>query len=272
MKFFTKGLLLGCISFVLCSPTFALGDTITIAGTGDSQHLLRQLAQAFQQKHPDHQILIPNSVGSGGGIKLLMAGRSELARTARPLKPKEQAEGLQERIFAYSPVVFVANLPEKCIDNITEKRYLAMLRGEITNWEQLGSCPDQKIYIANREEGDSSKLVLEQNIAGLKDLQQPAGRIIYSTPETYDTLSHYKYSFGYLPMSQILKDTLTLFNFNGVAPTNKNIQQGKYRLVVPLAIVWRDQPSGLTKQFLDYLFSAEARDLLVKLKTVPAAE
>jgi hypothetical protein len=32
-------------------------ETITIAGTGDSQHLLRRLADAFLQSHPEDEIL-----------------------------------------------------------------------------------------------------------------------------------------------------------------------------------------------------------------------
>lgn len=270
-KFFPAGLLLGCVSFLLlCSPSFAIGDTITVAGTGDSQFLLRQLAQAFQEKHPDSQVIIPNSVGSGGGIKLLLAGRTELARIARPLKPKERAEGLTARTFAYSPVVFVANLPEPCVSNITADQFIAMQKGTISNWNQIGNCPDHKIYIANREDGDSSKSVLEKVIPEINEISNPAGRTVYSTPETCDTLGQYRYSFGYLPKAQIQKSSLTLLDFEGMSPTVENVQEGRYKLVVPLGIVWQGQPTGLTKKFLDYLFSDEARKIMMTLNAVPA--
>jgi phosphate transport system substrate-binding protein len=269
-KILYKGLLFGCISFLLCAPTGVSAETMTIAGTGDSQYLLRQLALDFQKKHPAAQVLVPNSVGSGGGIKLLLAGRSELARIARPLKPKEQADGLQERTFAYSPVVFVANLPTPCLQSISAQQFVDMLNGKISNWNQLGNCPDHKIYLANREEGDSAKSVLEQHIPAINAIKQPVGRTIYSTPEAYDTLNQYQYSFGYLPKSQIQKSPLTILDFEGVSASAENVQQGRYPLVVPLGIVWRDQPTGLTKQFLDYLFSPEARRLIEKLNAVPA--
>lgn len=270
-KFFLKGLLFGCISFLLHLPTTAAAaETITIAGTGDSQYLLRQLAQTYQKNHPDAQILIPNSVGSGGGIKLLLAGRTELARIARSLKPKEQAEGLHARIFAYSPVVFVANLPTPCVQNISAAEFTDILLGTINNWNQLGTCADHKIYVANREEGDSAKSVLEAHIPGVKNIKQPAGRTIYSTPEAYDTLNHYQYSFGYLPKVQLQKSHLTTLDYNGVAASTENVQAGRYPLVVPLGIAWRDQPTGLTKQFLDYLFSPEAQKIMQKLNAVPA--
>ena len=270
-KTFLRNLLFGGLLLALCSPV-ALADTITVAGTGDSQHLLRQIAQAFEQKNPESKILVPNSVGSGGGIKLLLADRAELARVARPLKPKEQAEGLQYRIFAYAPVVFVAHLPEDCIKDITTKEYLAILNGEIDNWNQLGNCPDNKIYIANREEGDSSKMVLEQAIPQMKQVAKPAGRTIYSTPETYETLNRYPYSFGYLPKSQIHKGNLKMLSFNGIEAKDSNIQQGSYPLVVPLGIVWKETINGTAKVFLDFLFSAEAKKIMKSFGAVPATD
>jgi phosphate transport system substrate-binding protein len=262
-------LIIACLFALLLCPLAHAAESITVAGTGDSQHLLRQLVLEFQKTRPDSQVLIPNSVGSGGGIKLLVAGRTDLARIARPLKPKEQAEGLTARIFAYSPIVFVANLPEACIDNMSDDNFLAMLRGEISNWSQLGDCPDHKIYIANREEGDSSKTVLEQEIPEINNIPNPVGRTIYSTPEAFTTLNQYPFSFGYLPKAQIQKSGLTILKHNGIEASKKNIQDGSYKLVVPLGIVWREQPTGLTKEFLDYLFSPEAKQLMEKLHAVP---
>ena len=235
---------------LLSTASIASAETITIAGTGDSQRLLRQLAETFQQQHPDAQILVPNSVGSGGGIALLLAGRSELARIARPLKPKEQAEGLQHLIFAYSPVVFVANLPSPCLQSITAEQARDIFNGKINSWGQLGSCAEHKIYIANREDGDSSRTVLERELPELKQITQLAGRTIYSTPEAYDTLNRYPHSFGYLPKAQVQTDSLTVLGFEGVTASIENVQQGHYPLTVPLGIVWKGELKGVAKQFI----------------------
>ena len=267
-NFFLRGLFFGCLLTLFCTPAVS-AESITIAGTGDSQHMLREIAQAFHQENPDLQVLVPNSVGSGGGIKLLLAGRSELARVARPLKPKEQAEGLTQRIFAYSPIVFVAHLPAPCLDNITTQQYLDILSGKINNWAQLGNCTANNIYIANREDGDSSREVLEREIPAMSSIENPEGRTIYSTPETYDTLNRYLFSFGYLPRSQVHKGNLTILNYNGLSPTTDNIQQGHYKLVVPLAVAWHGTPNGATKKFIDFLFSPKVKQLITTLGAVP---
>lgn len=255
---------------LLSTPFIAAAETISIDGTGDSQLLLRQLGDLFQQQNPDDQILVPNSVGSGGGIQLLLAGRTTLARVARPLKPKEQAEGLQHQIFAYSPIVFVANLPTPCLQNISETEVVAVFEGTINSWAQLGSCPEHKIYVANREDGDSSRTVLEEKIPALKQIGQLAGRTIYSTPETYDTLNQYPYSFGYLPKSQVRKGYLTILDFDGISASIDNVQQGRYPLAVPLGIAWKGELSGLAERFVAFLTSDDARQIMLQMSVMPA--
>ena len=268
--FILRGLCFCGFLILLGMPFPATAETISIDGTGDSQRLLRQLAGAFQQQNSDAQILVPNSVGSGGGIKLLLAGRSDLARVARPLKPKEQAEGLQHQVFAYSPIVFVANLPTPCLQNISAQQASDIFRGKLNSWEQLGSCPEHKIYVASREAGDSSRNVLENEIPALKGIEQPVGRTIYSTPEAYDTLNHYPYSFGYLPKAQIPKGSLTILDFAGATASIDNVQQGIYPLVVPLGIVWKGELHGVAKQFVDFLSSNQARQIMLQMSAIPA--
>lgn len=268
--FLYRGLFFFYVFAFLFNVATVSAETVTIAGTGDSQILFCQLAQVFRQQHPEAQIMIPSSVGSSGGIKQLLAGRSELARVARPLKPKELAEGLHYRLLAYSPIIFVANLPQPCLQNISAIEVRKIFAGELTNWNQLGSCQDHKIYVANREDGDSSKSVLEQLVPGLSTLKKTVGQTIYSTPETYNTLNRYPFSFGYLPRSQIQEGALKMLDYEGVSASVENVRQGRYRLVVPLGVVWRGEPSGTTKQFLDFLATPSAQQTMLKMNTVPA--
>lgn len=254
---------------LLGTPVNATADTIRIEGTGDSQRLLRKLAEAFQQQHKDFHILVPNSVGSDGGIKLLLAGHTDLARLARPLTQQEQAEGLQQQVFAYSPIVFVANLPSPCLQNISADEAVAIFQGKINSWSQLGSCPDHKISIANREAGDSSRSVLEEKIPALKAISQPVGRTLYSTPETYATLNHYLYSFGYLPKSQVKKGALTILDFDNFAASSDSVQQGRYPLAVSLGIVWKGELTGIAKQFVTFLSSSAARQIMQEMSAIP---
>ncbi len=243
---------------------------LEIPGTGDSQKLLRKLALRFEEIHPGAIIDIPNSVGTVGGLKRLLNGEARIARTARPLTPYEREGGLTNLVFAYSPVVFVANLETPCLEGLGAKEIVAIYSGEIGDWSQLADCPPHKIYVANREEGDSSRTVIESHVPGFKEIQAFAGEMIYSTPETLFTLRRHPFTIGFLPHAMALGSQLQFLSYEGVAPTLDNIRSGRYPLTVPLGIAWKENPRGLARQFLDFLFSPQAAAIMKDAGAVPA--
>ncbi len=238
------------------------GDRIVIEGTGDSQSLLRRLAQAFEQRHPGTTVEVPDSIDSAGGIKATARGECDLGRIARPLKAREREYGLNYRLFAYSPVVFAANLPSKCLDSLSPDQVRGIFSGKIRDWAELGECEEHKIYVAVREEGDSSRQVVEREIAGIAAEGARAGKMLYSTPETVQVLAEHPHTIAYLPLAAISKVDVTVLGIDGVSPSEKNVQGGKYRLVSPFGLVWRGELSGTSRIFVDFIFSAEGRQII----------
>lgn len=270
-----KIIILLVVSFVLnfqAISVFAL-EQLIIEGTGDSQLLLRQLGERFEQINPDIHIIVPESIGSSGGIKALIKGKSHMARVARPLKKREMAtaDNLVYLVFAYSPVVFIANLPTECIDNLTTKQVVGIFSGTVANWSELGACPEHKIYVAMREEGDSSRTIIEKKLPGVKDIVQFTGKVIYSTPEALSILEEHPYTFGYLPYGTVSRK-LQVMALDGVPPGEAQVLDGHYPLVSPLGLVWKGRLSDAGKKFLTFLSSDEGKNIMRQMKVVPAAE
>lgn len=245
---------------------------LVIEGTGDSQQLLRQLATAFEALNPGTQVVVPDSIGSAGGIKSLVKGKSDMARVARPLKDQERAlaADLVYREFAYSPVVFAANLPDKCIKSLTTDQIVGIFSGAISDWSKLGHCRTNKIYVALREEGDSSRAVLESKIPEFKAIPQLAGKILYSTPEAVQTIEEHPFTIGFLPQAATGPNMLTLA-FNGIVPGEATVLSGSYPLVAPLGLVWKGQLSGLGARFLAFIFSPEGEKIIRGAAAVPVS-
>ncbi|WP_169513259.1 PstS family phosphate ABC transporter substrate-binding protein [Geopsychrobacter electrodiphilus] len=250
----------------------AAQNQITIDGTGDSQELLRTLAQAFEVVNPGMQVVVPDSIGSSGGVKSLIKGNCDLARVARPLKDKERAKAadLKYRVFARSPVIFAANLPSRCLNNLTSAQLVGVLSGSLTDWSELGACPAHKIFIALREEGDSSRSVIEKVVPAVASIAQPVGQTIYSTPETIQTIADHAFTLGYSALAATLNHPLQIFSFNGIAPTEENVQKGSYPLVAPFGLVWRGKLSGLAKTFVEFIFSPAGEKIIRDAGVVPA--
>lgn len=246
---------------------------MVIAGTGDSQQLLRQLAKGFEKVNPGKQISVPDSIGSSGGVKALIHGQCDMARVARPLKKKEKAlaADLVYREFGLSPVVFVANLQNRCVDNLTSEQVVGIFSGTLNNWADLGNCQPHKIYVAARELGDSSRDVIEKNVFGFKDISTLAGQVIYSTPETLQTLEEYPFTFGFLPQASV-GSKLTTFSFDGIAPSESNVKNNSYPLVGHLGLVWRGELTDLGHKFLTYIISPAGKNIIRAMGVVPASE
>ena len=83
---------------VLFLASYAYADDanteLVIGGTGTALGGMQLLAKAFSEDHPEIKTVVLPSLGSGGGIKALGAGKIDLSLSARPLKDKESATGL----------------------------------------------------------------------------------------------------------------------------------------------------------------------------------
>ena len=248
------------IALLLLFYTFPIhAETLVVSGTGDSQSLLRALAPLFEQSHPGVTVKVPDSIGSGGGIRAISQGTIDLARTARPLKEKEK-QGLIQHPFAVSPVVFVTHPSVLGIENLTTEQILGIFSGNFRNWQLLGG-PDNRIYSITREKGDSSRRVLDRNLAGFSAIK-PVGKTFYSTPNTVEAITGHRYTIGYLPLSEALHSKVNILALDGVAPSMENLASGSYPLVNTFYIVSKGEPTGIAKKFLDFLYSKEARAII----------
>lgn len=242
---------------------------VVVSGTGDSQKLLQELAWAVTRKHRNSSIEIPESIGSTGGIREVAAGRIPLARSARALHKNEIKMGLTSRVFAYSPIVFAVNPSVTGIDNLDTTQIVDIYSGKITNWINVGSI-DNRIYAITRESGDSSLKILQQNLAGFKDITTKNTKTIYSTPETIEAIQKHPFTIGYGPYSEIMNSELRVLKLDGVFPTIENVRNGSYKLLTPLSIVYKTEPSGLARSFLDFLFSDEGKKIILDYGAIPA--
>jgi len=267
VTFFIVLILLSMAHAVMTPSHCQASDRLEIAGTGDSQSLLRMLAQQFMQSRPGLTIEIPDSIGSGGGIKGLLANQYELVRTARPLKAKEQDGTLVEYPFAISPVVFAVHPSVTGIDNLTTTQIIGIYSGAITSWDQLGG-PTSPIYPVDREPGDSSRVILESHMPGFREMKSVA-KIFYTTPETAAAVSQHKYTIGFLPHGLALDAQLQVASIDGFAPEVEDIKNGSYPYVCTYFLVARKSASSLATEFINFIYSPDARALMTKRGLIP---
>ena len=133
-----KRLVLCALVVVLSTAGFAAAeDKVNLCGTGDSQELLRTLGTAFEKANPGVAVVVPDSVGSDGGIKAAATGECDFGRVARALKDEEKPLNLTYKVIAFSPVMIVVD-PAAGVTDLSSAQLVKIFSGKVTTWTEVG--------------------------------------------------------------------------------------------------------------------------------------
>ncbi|MEM1484656.1 substrate-binding domain-containing protein [Oscillospiraceae bacterium PP1C4] len=72
-----------------------------------------------------------------------------------------------------------------------------------------------------------------------------------------------KYAIGYVSLGS-LSDTVKAVPIDGVAASAENVKNGSYKIARPFNIATKGEPSGLTKDFIDFIMSKEGQEVVAK--------
>lgn len=252
-------LLLTCVYI----PLPALAEPLRIGGSGTNLATMQLLGEAFSERNAGITISIPPSLGSGGGIKALIAGQLDLALTSRPLKSKEQQHPLRAYHYARTPLVF-AVAKSNPVDSITTSQLQKIYSGEHPYW------PDNSVAKpVLRPTNDSDTLMLKRYLPLLNSAMEQAYTrrglpVAISDQQGADQLETLNGAIGTSTLALILAENRNLkaLKLNGVEPSPSSIKAGQYLMVKDLYIVIADSSPDTARRFIDFLRSETAQQIL----------
>src|SRR5947209_12641857 len=152
----------------LCLTATAQAGDLAVVGTGDGIDLLRALGAAYTADHPDTNVVVPPSIGSGGGVAAVGANKEVLGRIARPLSDSEKEAGLIAiPVFRLPSAFFVHR--SAGVSSLSNGQLADIYRGKITNWRDVGG-QDIRVKVVRRALQDSTLLVLRKSMLRWKAL------------------------------------------------------------------------------------------------------
>lgn len=239
--------------------------TIKIGGTGGAIGAMKELAEAFQKKHPSVRIVFVPNLGTRGGIKAVAEGAIDIGISGRALTAAELSQGLKQIEYARSPFVFVTSRNGAGI-NLTPDMVMKIYRGEIKTW------PDgTRIRIILRPDGDGDTIMLKAISSRVKDAvgtaQSREGMITAITDQdSADHVEKIKGSFGTSTLTQIIseKREVTMLPFNGVMPGVETAVKGAYPFSKPFVMITGPNCPPVARGFAGFVGSPEGRAILTK--------
>ncbi|RVU38448.1 hypothetical protein EOI86_03960 [Hwanghaeella grinnelliae] len=235
---------------------------IKIGGTGGDLGTWKKIAQAYKATHPETDITVLNSLGSGGGIKALAAGAIDLAISSRPLKAEEAAAGFKANAYGVTALA-LSSANDVYLEKLTIADVVEIYQRGTRRWPN-----GNPILVVMRPLHDTDiTLVVEAfpEMGPAFDAAVSRGaRIGASDQDAADALEETPTAVGFLSLSLILAEdrNINTFALNGVAPTTENLANGSYPISKRYYLVTPKVVPDETTALVDFLYSAQGQEIL----------
>ncbi len=272
LSFISLALIISAL--LTCSPAFSdslapfKGEKGMLKISGGTAHIpvMKEAAQQIMMANPEIQISIAGG-GSGVGIKQVGEGLVNIGNSGRKATD-EEIDRFQLKLYkwAIDGVGPVVN-PKNTVRALTQTQMIDIFSGKLDNWKQLGGA-DRNINIYTRDEASGTRAVFWKK--GLNKAQISSGaHVVVSNGAMKSAIAQDPYGIGYVSVGHI-DEMVAPVALDGVVPTIQTIQDGTYKVARGLYSNTKGEPTGLTKKFIDFLYTAEGKVIIEKRGFIPA--
>jgi len=271
-KIMYAAIIVASIAAQMVTPEMAFAERKTLVLTGSTTVLpIAQLcAEKFMDQHPDVNISVRGG-GSGVGIAALIDGTCDIAMASRPMKTKElksaRGKGINPlaTVIAKDGIAIIVH-PSNPLSEITLAQLKDIYTGKISNWKDVGGKPG-KIVVISRDVASGTFEVFKKIV--LKGAKTRADALMLASNKAVaTTVEKTPGAIGYVGLGYISSKVKALA-VDGVEPTKETVVSGKYKLARPLYLYTDGKPTGLAKEFIDFVLSPGGQEIVDKIGFVP---
>ncbi|MDP2777909.1 MAG: PstS family phosphate ABC transporter substrate-binding protein, partial [Anaerolineales bacterium] len=239
-------------------------------------------AETYQSRHSDIRISVTGG-GSGTGIAALINNTVDIANASRRIKQEEIDEakknGIEpvEFIIARDAIAVIVNA-ENPVSELTLEQISGIYSGEITNWSEVGG-EDRSIVKLSRETNSGTHVYFLETVLRLgnkedKTLFSMDTLLLPSSEGIISEVRDNPNAIGYDGLGYVPDDLKTI----GIAkeagsayvlPAISTVNDKTYPIARDLYMYTNGEPTGVVKEYLDWILSAEAQQIVAELGFVP---
>ncbi len=243
------------------------GEAGAVKISGGTAHIpvMKAAADAVMRANSKIQISIAGG-GSGVGIKQVGEGLVDIGNSGRkPTDEEVQKFGLVLHQWAIDGVAVVVH-PQNPVKALTAEQLKGIYAGRLVNWKALGG-PDKPINIYTRDEASGTREVFWEKALAKGEIS-PKALFAASNGAMKTAVAQDPYAIGYVSVGHIDAGVAPVA-LDGVAPTLETVKGGTYKVARGLYSNTKGAPQGLTRKFIDFIFSAQGREMIVKQGFIP---
>lgn len=242
-----------------------ISGKVSLNGSTSMEKFVNALSEGIKEKYPNLQ-LEAQFTGSGAGLEAVASKTTDIGDSSRALTDEEKAKGLEENIVAIDGIATITNKSNK-VTNLTKDQLAKIYTGQITNWKDLGG-QDEAIVVIGREAGSGTRGAFEE-LLGIEDQCQYAQEL-NETGAVLAKVAKTSESIGYVSLD-VLDDTVSPLQLDGVEPSEKTVKDGSYALQRPFVMATNGKISEQSKQVqavFDFINSDDGQKIIEKVGLV----
>ena len=239
-------------------------------------------AERYQEEYPDIQISVTGG-GSGTGFTALINGTIDLANASRQIKDleiemAESAGFTPYEITVANDAIGVIVNPENPVSELTLEQVSKIYKGEFNNWQEVGG-EDRPIVRLSRETNSGTHVYFLETVIRLGDEEDTdifsADTLLLPSSEgIIAEVSSNPNAIGYDGLGYITDEvkTIALASKAGrayILPSVETVIDGTYPVSRSLYMYTRGEPEGIIKDYLDWILSDEAQEIVTEQGFVP---
>ena len=263
-------------------------DPVTLIenkGSDTIVNLALAWAEEYQVINPEINLSVTGG-GSGTGIAALINGTVDIANASRRMKEEEKDSAVQngsnpiEFVIARDAIAIIVN-PENPVENLTLEQISDIYSGIITNWKEVGG-EDRPIVRLSRETNSGTHVYFLEEVVRLGDkenktLFSPNTLLLPSSEGIGAEIRQNPNAIGYDGLGYVTEDMKVIgiaITTSGeyILPSSETVNSGKYPIARDLYMYTREEPSGIIKEYLEWILSSEAQTIVTELGFVPIPE
>jgi phosphate transport system substrate-binding protein len=275
-----------------CSPASSSTETasdspatyIENKGSDTIVNLALAWAERYQAENPEVRISVTGG-GSGTGIASLINGTVDIANASRQIKEEEitnaRSNGIEpvEHIIARDAIAVIVH-PQNPVGQLTLKQISDIYSGKISNWSEIGG-EDRPLVRLSRETNSGTHVYFLETVLRMGNSED---KTLFSTdtlllPSSEGIVAEVRQNpnaIGYDGLGYVPEDLkmIAIAEEEGgayVLPSISTVNDKTYPIARDLYMYTDGEPTGIVKDYLDWILDSEAQEIVAELGFVPAS-
>jgi len=246
--------------------------TLQIEGSTTVGPIADEFTEAFKKLHPEIAITVKKT-GSGDGIAALADGRCQIATSSRFMKPDEFKKAVDKGVLPVAHAIAMDGVcivvhPSNPVKALKAEQVKDIYTGKIANWKELGGA-DKPIVVISRDTSSGTYESFTHFVMG-KDKMIEKVEYVNSNPQAHSRVSTTEGAIGYVGLG-FVDEKVRALEMNGVAPSAKTIQSGKYPFSRPLYLFTNGYPElgSAIHAYCSFYLTEKGQEIIVAKGFVP---